>query len=62
MNVWLLVFVLQDESGYFSFFELNVRNDYGGGAGDSRVAYIEAHFFKPKISSQRVWSTFTKTC
>jgi aminoglycoside 6'-N-acetyltransferase I len=40
-------FLLQNESGYFGFIELSVRNDYVEGAEELPVAYIEGLFVNP---------------
>jgi len=37
-------FLLQNESDYFGFIELSIRNDYVEGAGALPVAYIEGIF------------------
>ena len=41
-------FLLQNESGYFGFIELSIRNDYVEGAESLPVAYIEGIYVKEK--------------
>ena len=51
-------FLLQNESGYFGFIELSVRNDYVEGAEELPVAYIEGLFvnqsYRHKGSGRRL--------
>lgn len=46
-------FLLHDESGYFGFIELSIRNDYVEGAEDLPVAYIEGIYVKLKYRHTR---------
>lgn len=51
-------FLLQNESGYFGFIELSVRNDYVEGAEELPVAYVEGLFvnqsYRHKGSGRRL--------